>query len=164
MGDDLKKELETISTTLHDLGTKFDDLDVKVDRLVPLAPVATKIAALPEKVVTLQSTTFENTEQVRALNLASSAWSRPSATARRPPRRTPTPRTTPSTTSGTMFPSYRRVLNPHSGLPHARNPRSDRRRGTASVRRRMTTSTPTSTHAFASSSPRSTARRTRFRG
>ena len=70
MGDDLKKELETISTTLRDLGTKFGNLAVKVDRLVPLAPVATKIAALPEKVVTLQSATFENTEQVRALYLA----------------------------------------------------------------------------------------------
>jgi len=70
MGDDLKKELETISNTLRDLGAKFDDLAVKVDRLAPLAPVATKIAALPEKVVTLQSATFENTEQVRALNLA----------------------------------------------------------------------------------------------
>ena len=68
--DDLKKELETISTTLRDLGAKFDDLAVKVDRPAPLAPVATKLAALPEKVVTLQSTTFENTEQVRALNLA----------------------------------------------------------------------------------------------
>ena len=70
MGDDLKKELETISTTLRDLGAKFDDLAMKVDRLAPLAPVATKIAVLPEKVVTLQSATFENMEQVRALNLA----------------------------------------------------------------------------------------------
>jgi len=52
MGDDLKKELETISNTLRDLGAKFDDLAVKVDRLAPLTPVATKLAALPEKVVT----------------------------------------------------------------------------------------------------------------
>ena len=70
MGDDLKKELETISTTLRDLGAKFDDLAVKVDRPAPLAPVATKHAALLEKVVTLQSATFENMEQVHALNLA----------------------------------------------------------------------------------------------
>jgi len=70
MGDDLKKELETISNTLRDLGAKFDDLAVKVDRLAPLAPVATKLAALPEKVVALQFATFENTEQVRALKLA----------------------------------------------------------------------------------------------
>jgi len=68
--DDLKKELETISTTLRDLGAKFDDLAVKVDRPAPLAPVATKHAALLEKVVTLQSATFENMEQVHALNLA----------------------------------------------------------------------------------------------
>jgi len=70
MGDDLKKELETISNTLRDLGAKFDDLAVKVDRLAPLTPVATKLAALPEKVVALQFATFENTEQVRALKLA----------------------------------------------------------------------------------------------
>jgi len=75
--DDLKKELATISTSLHDLATnvtnlsaKFEDLATKVDRLSPLAPVASKLADLPEKVVTLQSSAFESTEQVRALNLA----------------------------------------------------------------------------------------------
>jgi len=157
MGDDLKKELETISTTLRDLGAKFDDLAVKVDRLAPLAQVVTKIAALPEKVVTLQSATFENMEQVRALNLALIRVESTQRDGKVPAQRTPTPRMAPSTTSGTMFPNHCRVLNPRSGHPHARNTRSDRRR-------RMTTSTPTSTRASASSSPRSTARRTRFRG
>jgi len=66
--DDLKKELATISTSLHDLATnvtnlsaKFEDLATKVDRLSPLAPVASKLADLPEKVVTLQSSAFVST-------------------------------------------------------------------------------------------------------
>ena len=58
--DNLKKELGTISTSLRDLATnvtnlsaKFEDLAIKVDRLSPLTPVASKLADLPEKVVTL---------------------------------------------------------------------------------------------------------------
>jgi hypothetical protein len=38
--------------------------------LAPLAPVASKLAAVPDKITTLQSATFESGEQVRALNLA----------------------------------------------------------------------------------------------
>jgi hypothetical protein len=80
MGDDMKTlgdGLRDLTNTVNNLVTKFDDLAVtvrnmggKVDRLAPLAPIAAKLAALPEKVVTLQSSAFENTEQLRALNLA----------------------------------------------------------------------------------------------
>jgi hypothetical protein len=63
MGDDMKTlrdGLRDLMNTVNNLVTKFDDLTVtvcnmggKVDRLAPLAPVAAKLAALPEKVVTL---------------------------------------------------------------------------------------------------------------
>ena len=163
MGDDLK-ELETISTTLRDLGAKFDDLAVKVDRLVPLAPVATKIAALPEKVVTLQSATFENTMQVRALNLALIRVESAQRDGKAPAQEDVGATEDSINNQRDHGPKPPPRSDPRSGHRHARNPHSDHRRGIASTRRMMTTSTPTSTRASASSSPRSTARRTRFRG
>jgi hypothetical protein len=75
--DELKKEMSTISdslrelaATVNNLSTKFDDMAAKAERLSPLAPVAARLADLPEKVLNLQAAAFENTEQVRALNLA----------------------------------------------------------------------------------------------
>jgi hypothetical protein len=40
-----------------------------LDKLAPLAPMADQLASVPAKVVTLQSAAFENSEQIRALNL-----------------------------------------------------------------------------------------------
>jgi hypothetical protein len=42
---------------------------VSLGKLAPLAPVADQLASIPAKVVSLQSTTYENSEQVRVLNL-----------------------------------------------------------------------------------------------
>jgi hypothetical protein len=46
------------------LSNKINDLSTKVDKMVRLVLVATQLAAIPEKVVTLRAATFENTEQV----------------------------------------------------------------------------------------------------
>ncbi|KAG8083554.1 hypothetical protein GUJ93_ZPchr0015g6667 [Zizania palustris] len=62
-GDDMKELNEK-------LAAKIDDLTTSLDKLAPLAPVAEQLATLPSKVVALQSSAFENQEQVRALNLA----------------------------------------------------------------------------------------------
>ncbi|KAG8090668.1 hypothetical protein GUJ93_ZPchr0011g28234 [Zizania palustris] len=62
-GDDMKELIEK-------LAAKIDDLKTSLDKLAPLAPVAEQLATLPSKVVALQSSAFENQEQVRALNLA----------------------------------------------------------------------------------------------
>nr|CAB3499857.1 unnamed protein product [Digitaria exilis] len=59
-----------LAATVHNLSTKFDDLTVRVERLSSLAPVATQLAPLLEKVLSLQATAFKSTEQVRSLNLA----------------------------------------------------------------------------------------------
>jgi hypothetical protein len=71
MGDDLKQDLKVVADSLRDLaaivnnlGTKLDDLTVKVDRLAPLAPVASKLTAVLEKITTLQSAQFENNESM----------------------------------------------------------------------------------------------------
>jgi hypothetical protein len=76
MAEELKPHMK-VSDTLRDLAanvnnltTKFDKTTVKVDRLAPLAPVATQLAALPEKVVSLQASSFEQSQEVCALNLA----------------------------------------------------------------------------------------------
>ncbi|KAG8075906.1 hypothetical protein GUJ93_ZPchr0006g42485 [Zizania palustris] len=45
-------------------------LEDTLDKLAPLVSVADQLATLPSKVVALQSSAFENQEQVRALNLA----------------------------------------------------------------------------------------------
>jgi outer membrane murein-binding lipoprotein Lpp len=80
MGDDMKAladGLRELMNTVNNLGTKLDDMAVtvkdlsaKVDRLSPLVPVASNLAALPEKVTALQASAYDNTQQVRALNLA----------------------------------------------------------------------------------------------
>jgi hypothetical protein len=76
MVEELKQQMKEVSDTLRDLATnvnnlttKFDEMTVKVDRLAPLAPVATQLAVLPEKVVALQASSFEHAQEVRALNL-----------------------------------------------------------------------------------------------
>jgi hypothetical protein len=71
MGDDMKAlsdGLRELTNTVNNLGTKLDDMAVtirdlstKVDRLSPLAPVATNLVALPKKVTALQSSAFEST-------------------------------------------------------------------------------------------------------
>ncbi|KAG8084736.1 hypothetical protein GUJ93_ZPchr0010g10983 [Zizania palustris] len=61
--DDMKELIEK-------LAAKIDDLKTSLDKLAPLTPVADQLAMLPSKVVALQSSAFENQEQVRALNLA----------------------------------------------------------------------------------------------
>ncbi|KAG8089613.1 hypothetical protein GUJ93_ZPchr0011g27982 [Zizania palustris] len=55
---------------IEKLAAKIDDLKTSLDKLAPLAPVADQLATLLSKVVALQSSAFENQEQVRALNLA----------------------------------------------------------------------------------------------
>ncbi|KAG8086829.1 hypothetical protein GUJ93_ZPchr0010g10081 [Zizania palustris] len=55
---------------IEKLTAKIDDLKTSLDKLAPLAPVVEQLATLPSKVVALQSSAFENQEQVRALNLA----------------------------------------------------------------------------------------------
>jgi hypothetical protein len=55
---------------LEKLSAKIDDMKESLDKLAPLAPVADQLASVPAKVVTLQSAAFENSEQIRALNLA----------------------------------------------------------------------------------------------
>ncbi|KAG8044801.1 hypothetical protein GUJ93_ZPchr0147g2924 [Zizania palustris] len=62
-GDSMKELIEK-------LAAKTDDLKTSLDKLAPLASVAEQLATLPSKVVALQSSAFENQEQVRALNLA----------------------------------------------------------------------------------------------
>ncbi|KAG8055392.1 hypothetical protein GUJ93_ZPchr0001g30194 [Zizania palustris] len=62
-GDGMKELIEK-------LAAKIDDLKTSLDKLAPLARVAEQLATLPSKVVALQSSAFENQEQVRALNLA----------------------------------------------------------------------------------------------
>ncbi|KAG8069232.1 hypothetical protein GUJ93_ZPchr0005g16217 [Zizania palustris] len=62
-GDGMKELIEK-------LAAKIDDLKTSLDKLAPLARVAEQLATLPSKVVVLQSSAFENQEQVRALNLA----------------------------------------------------------------------------------------------
>ncbi|KAG8060690.1 hypothetical protein GUJ93_ZPchr0002g23517 [Zizania palustris] len=62
-GDNMKELIEKLTT-------KIDDLKTSLDKLAPLALVAEQLATLPSKVVALQSSAFENQEQVRALNLA----------------------------------------------------------------------------------------------
>ncbi|KAG8082240.1 hypothetical protein GUJ93_ZPchr0014g46806 [Zizania palustris] len=62
-GDGMKELIEK-------LAAKIDDLKTSLDKLAPLPPVAEQLATLPSKVVALQSSAFENQEQVRALNLA----------------------------------------------------------------------------------------------
>ncbi|KAG8050098.1 hypothetical protein GUJ93_ZPchr0009g2035 [Zizania palustris] len=62
-GDGMKELIEK-------LAAKIDDLKTSLDKLAPLAPVAEQLVTLPSKVVALQSSAFENQEQVRALNLA----------------------------------------------------------------------------------------------
>jgi hypothetical protein len=64
--EDLTAKIERMEATV----SKIDGLAAKIDKLTPLAPVAAQLAALPEKVTTLQAKTFENTEEVHALNLA----------------------------------------------------------------------------------------------
>lgn len=77
MGDEWKQEMRETADGLHDLastvnnlGAKFDKMTAKVNRLVLLTPVASKLADLPEKVVAFQASTYDNTEQICALNLA----------------------------------------------------------------------------------------------
>ena len=77
MDDDLKTQRKEMSdglrdpaATVNNFSAKFDEIAVKVDRLAPLAPMASKLAALPDKIVALQAAAFENTQEVRALNLA----------------------------------------------------------------------------------------------
>ncbi|KAG8096237.1 hypothetical protein GUJ93_ZPchr0013g37250 [Zizania palustris] len=62
-GDGMKELIEK-------LAAKIDDLKTSLDKLAPLARVAEQLATLPSKVVALQSSAFENQEQVRPLNLA----------------------------------------------------------------------------------------------
>jgi hypothetical protein len=160
IGDDAKSvadSLRELAATVNNLATKLDDLTVGVDRLAPLAPVANKLAAPPEKVTTLQSAAFDNTEQVKALNLAlyrvESAQRDGKAhvaedggdsgeTGKAPPKPPPN--------------QARR----ESSRPSATN----HRRGTPTARRKTTTPTLASTPVHASNSPRSTARRIRCRG
>jgi hypothetical protein len=59
-----------LKTLLEKLSAKIDDMTVSLDKLAPLAPVADQLASISAKVVSLQSTAYENSEQVRALNLA----------------------------------------------------------------------------------------------
>jgi hypothetical protein len=61
---------DAMMEALDKLSAKIDDMKVTLDKLAPLAPVADQLATIPTKVVTLQSSAFENAEQVRALNLA----------------------------------------------------------------------------------------------
>jgi hypothetical protein len=61
--DGIKEALEKLTTTI-------EKMQASLDKLAPLAPVAGQVAAIPSKVEALQSSAFENTEQVRALKLA----------------------------------------------------------------------------------------------
>jgi hypothetical protein len=60
--DDLKSTLERLTAKIEELST-----DVRVPK--PLAPIADKLAAVPDQIVCLQSSAYDNTEQVHALNL-----------------------------------------------------------------------------------------------
>jgi hypothetical protein len=54
---------------LEKVSAKIDDMKASLDKLAPLAPMEDQLASIPTKVVTLQSAAFENSEQIRALNL-----------------------------------------------------------------------------------------------
>jgi outer membrane murein-binding lipoprotein Lpp len=60
--DDLKSTLERLTAKIEELAT-----DVRA--MKPLAPVADKLAAVPDQIVRLQSSAFDNAEQVRVLKL-----------------------------------------------------------------------------------------------
>jgi hypothetical protein len=55
---------------LERLTAKIEELSTDVRALKPLVPVADKLAAAPDQIVRLQSSAYDNTEQVRTLNLA----------------------------------------------------------------------------------------------
>jgi outer membrane murein-binding lipoprotein Lpp len=64
------KSSDDLKSTLERLTAKIDELSTDVRALKPLAPVADKMAAVPDQIVRLQAAAFDNTEQLRALNLA----------------------------------------------------------------------------------------------
>lgn len=93
------------------MSAKFDDLAVKVERLSPLAPVASKLVALPKKVASLRATTFKSTEQVRALNLALIRVESAQRDGKAPVRKTAAQRPTSSTDHPNGVTRHRRRQN-----------------------------------------------------
>jgi hypothetical protein len=61
---------DDLKSTLERLTAKIEELSTDIRALKPLAPVADKLAAVPDQTVRLQSSAYDNAEQVRALNLA----------------------------------------------------------------------------------------------
>ncbi|KAF0934039.1 hypothetical protein E2562_022553 [Oryza meyeriana var. granulata] len=61
--DDLSKTLATMAAQLSELARRFDALE-------PLVPLASKLDGLPDRVQTLQASTFEYAQEVHALHIA----------------------------------------------------------------------------------------------
>jgi hypothetical protein len=68
--DGIKEALEKLTAEIKDLKTAQQEIKSSLDKLAPIVPVVDQLAAVPSKVITLQSAAFDNAEQVRALNLA----------------------------------------------------------------------------------------------
>lgn len=74
MGDDavsadLEESIDVMCKTLANLTGKLSDLTTQFAALKLLIPLAKKLDDIHEKVTALQASAFENSEQVRALNL-----------------------------------------------------------------------------------------------
>jgi hypothetical protein len=68
--DGIKEALEKLTATLDKIQATQESMQASLDKLAPLAPLADQLAAIPAKVTSLQSSAYENAEQIRALNLA----------------------------------------------------------------------------------------------
>jgi hypothetical protein len=68
--DGIKEALEKLTTTLDKMQVRQESMQASLDKLARLAPLADQLAAIPAKVTSLQSSAYENVEQIRALNLA----------------------------------------------------------------------------------------------
>jgi capsule polysaccharide export protein KpsE/RkpR len=68
--DGIKEVLEKLTATPDKIQATQESMQASLDKLAPLAPLADQLAAIPAKVTSLQSSAYENAEQIRALNLA----------------------------------------------------------------------------------------------
>jgi hypothetical protein len=68
--DGIKEALEKLTSTLDKMQAMQESMQASLDKLAPLAPLADQLAAISAKVTSVQSSAYENAEEIRALNLA----------------------------------------------------------------------------------------------
>jgi hypothetical protein len=66
----IKEALEKLTAMLDKMQATQESMQVSLDKLAPLAPLADQLAAIPAKVTSLQALAYEKADQVCALNLA----------------------------------------------------------------------------------------------